>query len=62
MDQYELTAQDIACLRALRDSGCAVTVFLPQEMGDACSDDVEERMCIAGWDAINDNGNVGVTV
>ena len=58
----ELTEQDKECLRQLRKNGCAVTVFLPHEIGDANPDDVEERMCIAGWDEINLNGNVGLVV
>lgn len=59
---YELTDQDKECLRRLFAAGCAVCVFLPQEIGDANSEDVEERMCTAGWDEINTNGNVGLTV
>jgi hypothetical protein len=58
----ELTDQDKECLRQLRKNGCAVTVFLPHEIGDADPDDVEERMCIAGWDEINLNGNVGEVI
>ena len=58
----ELTEQDKECLRQLRKNGCAVTVFLPHEIGDANPEDVEERMCIAGWDEINLNGNVGLVV
>ena len=58
----ELTEQDKECLRQLRKNGCAVTVFLPHEIGDANPEDVEERMCIAGWDEINPNGNVGLVV
>lgn len=57
----ELTDQDKECLRQLRKNGCAVTVFLPHEVGDADPEDVEERMCVAGWDEIN-NCNKGVTV
>ncbi len=58
----ELTDQDKECLRQLRKNGCAVTVFLPHEIGDANPDDVEERMCMAGWDEINRNGNVGLVI
>ena len=58
----ELTEQDKECLRQLRENGCAVTVFLPHEIGDANPEDVEERMCIAGWDEINLSGNVGLVV
>ena len=52
----ELTEQDRECLRQLRKNGCAVTVFLPHELGDANPEDVEERMCVAGWDEIHLNG------
>lgn len=49
----ELTEQDKECLRQLRKCGCAVTVFLPHEVGAADPEDVEERMCVAGWNEIN---------
>lgn len=58
----ELTEQDKECLRQLRKNGCAVTVFLPHEIGDASPEEVEEKMCMAGWDEININGNVGLVV
>ena len=54
-DQWEL-------LRTLRAAGCAVSVFLPHEIGEADPGDVEERMCVAGWNEINDVGNVGLVV
>lgn len=37
---------------ALRDRGCAVTVFLPEELAGASADQVEDLMCERGWDAI----------
>ena len=58
----ELTDQDKECLRQLRRNGCAVTVFLPHEIGEANPEDVEERMCKAGWDEINLSGNVGLVI
>lgn len=58
----ELTEQDKNTLRQLRKNGCAVVVFLPHEIGEANPEDVEEKMCIAGWDEINVSGNVGLTI
>ena len=58
----ELTEQDKECLRQLRKNGCAVTVFLPHEIGGASPEEVEEKMCMAGWDEININGNVGLVI
>ena len=49
----ELTDQDKEVLRQLRKNGCAVCVFLPHEIKAAEPDDVEEAMCVGGWNAIN---------
>ena len=59
---YELNDDDMACLNRLLTAGCAICIFLPQEIGDADIEAIEERMCTAGWDEINTNGNVGLTV
>lgn len=59
---YELNNDDKACIHRLLEAGCAICIFLPQEIGEADPEDVEERMCLAGWDEINTNGNVGLTV
>lgn len=53
MSFHELTPEDVTTLRKLRAVGCAVTVFLPQELEDATPDDVEDAMCEAGWRQIN---------
>lgn len=58
----KLAETELALLRSLRDRGCAVCVFMPHEIGNASLEDVEERMCVAGWAEINLNGNVGLTV
>jgi hypothetical protein len=50
---YELTKEDIAVLSRLRAEGCAVCVFLPQEMPDSDTRRVEDAMCEAGWNQIN---------
>ena len=52
MTEYQLTKEDIAALRRLRDAGCAVCVFLPHEMGDTDTELVEDAMVIAGWGRI----------
>lgn len=52
MSKLSLTEGDLAVLRGLRDAGCAVCVFMPDEVGDASLDDVEDAMCAAGWDTI----------
>lgn len=49
----ELTTEDIAALRRLRDKGCAVCVFLPHEMPHTDPSDVEDAMCEGGWRQIN---------
>ncbi len=53
LNEYHLDQEDIDALRKLRGRGCAVTVFLPQEMPASASDDVEDAMCEGGWDQIN---------
>lgn len=39
--------------RALRDMGCAVVVFTPEELRGAAADDVEECMIQKGSEAID---------
>jgi hypothetical protein len=58
----ELTLEDALCLGRMRDAGCAVTVFLPHEIGEGSADDVEEAMCVAGWAAVNHANPQGVQV
>lgn len=48
----ELSEQDRGVIRRLRQEGCAVVVFLPEEIRDASSEDVEDRMIEAGWNCI----------
>ena len=40
-------------IRALRDAGCAVTVFTPDELDGADPTAVEDMMVQRGWDAID---------
>ena len=58
----ELSEQDRELLRQLRKNGCAVCVFLPHEIKDADPEDVEEAMCVAGWNTINIANPDSITV
>ena len=49
MSTYDLTPEDIAVLRSLREKGCAVCVFLPDEMENSDPEQVEDAMCEGGW-------------
>ena len=40
-------------IRSLRDAGCAVTVFTPDELDGADPTAVEDMMVQRGWDAID---------
>jgi hypothetical protein len=53
MMKIEFTERDEEYLAELRARGCAVTVFLPHELGAVDPEVVEERMCMAGWYAID---------
>lgn len=41
-------------MEKLNAAGYAVAVFTPAEIGDASIEEVEDRMIMAGWDAIHD--------
>lgn len=62
MTEYNLTDEDIAALRRLRDAGCAVCVFLPQEMPDSTQRNVEDAMCEGGWNQINYDTPAGAPI
>ena len=62
MKTFKLNDQQWELLSTLRAAGCAVTVFLPHEMGDTAAEDIEESMCSAGWNEINISGNVGLVI
>lgn len=49
----DLTPEDVAALRSLRERGFAVCVFNPDEMPHSDQDMVEDAMCEAGWRQIN---------
>jgi hypothetical protein len=55
---YQLTPEDITYLRGLRAVGCAVCVFLPHEVAEADSDDIEDAMAEAGWNQITFSNQV----
>ena len=41
-------------IRKLRDYGCAVVVFTPEELEEAMPDRVEDRLIELGWEVIHD--------
>lgn len=53
---YTLTEEENETIKSLRDKGCAVTVFLPQEIKNALEDNIENAMTEAGWKYIDQNG------
>ena len=48
-----MTPEEIATIQSLRDQGYAVVLFNPEELAGAPADDIESRMCDAGWDIID---------
>jgi hypothetical protein len=50
---YELTREDVAAIRRLRDKGCAVSVFVPCEVQHSNARLIEEEMVSAGWRKID---------
>ena len=40
-------------VRALRDLGCAVVCFVPEELRGADPDHIEDRLVEVGWDVID---------
>ena len=49
-----MTSKKIADLCAeLRDQGCAVVCFVPDELRGADPSDVEDRLVELGWDVID---------
>lgn len=53
MSTFELTKEDIDMMRSLRARGCAVCVFLPEEMENSDPDQVEDAMIEGGWRQIH---------
>lgn len=47
------TNEILDALELLRNAGFAVCAFDPEELEDVDPERVEERMCAAGWDAID---------
>jgi hypothetical protein len=50
-DEADLSGWTIA---DLRDAGCAVCIFNPDEIEDASVSRLEDRLCELGWDVIED--------
>lgn len=47
-----ITEKDLAVLRSLRERGCAVVVFEPDELGWGDPGTTEDLMVERGWDYI----------
>ena len=54
IDSNELTDNELNVISGLRDRGFTVTIFSPDELGNANTDKVEDRLVELGWDIIND--------
>lgn len=48
-----MNAEQAAVIESLRAEGFAVTVFTPDELGDADPDQVQDKMTERGWQAID---------
>ena len=59
MTDNELLDQSRPTLEALRSAGFAVTVFTPEELGDADQETVEDSMVERGWFTINQENEDG---
>jgi hypothetical protein len=53
---FTYTNEILDALKLLRDAGFAVCAFDPEELGEVDPDRVEQRMCAAGWDFIDSQG------
>jgi hypothetical protein len=53
---FTYTEEILDALKLLRSSGFAVCAFDPEELGEVNPDEVEQRMCAAGWDFIEGQG------
>lgn len=53
---FTYTDAILDALRLLRLEGFAVCAFDPEELGEVDPDKVEQRMCAAGWDSIEEQG------
>lgn len=60
--EFELTKEDIATLRRLRSQGCAVAVFVPDELTHSNTHRVEDAMIEAGWRQINFDTPAGAPI
>jgi hypothetical protein len=53
---FMYTNEILDALHLLRDAGFAVCAFDPEELDGVNPDKVEQRMCAAGWDFIESQG------
>lgn len=52
MNTFNYTTEILDAITLLRDAGFAVCAFDPEALEGVGPERVEERMCVAGWDAI----------
>ena len=50
---FMYTNEILDALKLLRDAGFAICAFDPEELDGVNPDEVEQRMCAAGWDCID---------
>lgn len=56
--KFELSPEHRQAIQEMRNLGCAVCVFNPDELSGAPADHVEDRMCSMGWDVVDMDGTV----
>ena len=57
-----MTEEQKQVVRAMRDEGYAVCIFTPEEMPHSNPEDVEDAMCVAGWNQINFDTPAGESI
>lgn len=48
-----MSTEELAVINGLRDRGYAICIFNPDELRGADPWDIENSMCMKGWDAID---------
>lgn len=52
VDVFNYTSEMLDAIQLLRDAGCAVIAFDPDELAGVEAGDVEDRLVELGWDVI----------
>jgi hypothetical protein len=47
-----VTNEELKVVESLRMRGYAITIFSPEELGEACPGKIEDRMCETAWEII----------